>query len=157
MKSSPQDLDNDETRDDTKESGTVRGLPRESREEALAHARAAVETALDKKGLEPVLMEVGNLCSYAEYILVVSGRSDRQVDAIGEAIAQLLKERGLTSLGVEGLGSGQWVLVDFGEIITHVFHHPMRVHYSLESLWNEAPRVELDIPDEARVRDDDYF
>ena len=145
--------------DSTTATALVRGEPpAEPRtdEGGLADALRAVELALDKKALDPVLLDVRALCSYCNYQLVVSGRSDRQVDAIAGAIAAGLREGGVRSLGTEGKGSGQWALLDFGDVVVHVFHHPVREHYDLESLWIDAPRVELDIPPEARVGADDY-
>lgn len=120
-------------------------------------AQHALEAALDKKALEPVLLDVDKLCSYTEYILVVSGRSDRQVDAIADAVSARLKQLGRRALGVEGVRSGQWALLDFGEVVVHVFHHPTRLRYDLESLWVDAPRVQLDIPEEARAAVDDEY
>lgn len=125
--------------------------------EGLDDAHAAVEAALEKKGLEPVLLEVRELCSYASYLLLVSGRSDRQVDAIAEHIRETLGKRGLRPLGVEGLASGHWALLDFGDLIVHIFHHPAREHYDLEGLWIDAPRMPLDIPDEARADVEDSY
>jgi len=125
-------------------------------EGGLAEARRAVELALDKKALDPVLLDVRALCSYCNYQLVVSGRSDRQVDAIASAIVSGLRDQGVKVVGTEGKGSGQWALLDFGDFIVHVFHHPVREHYDLESLWIDAPRVELDIPAEARLGADEY-
>ncbi|HLU68210.1 MAG TPA: ribosome silencing factor [Kofleriaceae bacterium] len=127
---------------------------RVSAEEA---AQLALAAALDKKALEPVLLDVRSLCSYTEYILLVSGRSDRQVDAISDAISQELKKQGRRALGVEGVRSGQWALLDFGDVVVHVFHHPMRLHYDLESLWHEAPRVAIEVPDEARATPEDIY
>jgi ribosome-associated protein len=125
--------------------------------DGLDEGRAAVEAALDKKALEPVLMDVRGMCSYTNYMLVVSGRSDRQVEAIADGILDGLRERGVRALGVEGKGSGQWVLVDFGDMIAHVFHHPAREHYDIESLWIDAPRVALDVPAEARLSAEDSY
>jgi ribosome-associated protein len=125
--------------------------------DGLDDAHAAVEAALEKKGLEPVLLEVRELCSYASYLLLVSGRSDRQVDAIAEHIRETLGKRGLRPLGVEGLASGHWALLDFGDLIVHIFHHPVREHYDLEGLWIDAPRMPLDIPDEARAGVEDSY
>jgi len=127
------------------------------RASALANAHIALEAALDKKALEPVLLEVGSMCSYAEFVLMLSGRSDRQVDAIADAILDEMKKNGHRPLGVEGVGSGQWVLVDFGDVVVHIFHHPLRQHYDLESLWIDAPRIELDLPDDAKAAADDYY
>jgi ribosome-associated protein len=132
----------------------ARPAPRVS---ALEAAHLALRAALDKKALEPVLLDVRDLCSYTEYILLVSGRSDRQVDAIADAVSQVLKAHGRRPLGVEGVTSGQWALLDFGDVVIHVFMHPMRLHYDLESLWHEAPRVEIDVPPEARATPDDLY
>ena len=120
-------------------------------------AQRALEAALDKKALEPVLLDVDELCSYTEYILVLSGRSDRQVDAIADAVSARLKGLGRRALSVEGVRSGQWALLDFGELVVHVFHHPTRLRYDLESLWVDAPRVDLEIPAEARAAVDDSY
>ena len=120
-------------------------------------AMAALEVALDKKALEPVLMDVGELCSYADFLLLLSARSDRQVGAVVDAISQAMKKRGEQALGVEGEAGGQWSLLDYGDVIVHVFHHPRREFYDLESLWSDAPRVELDIPDDARIPPDQAY
>jgi ribosome-associated protein len=128
-----------------------------ARLDALEGARVALEAALDRKALEPVLLDVRALCSYTEYILMVSGRSDRQVDAIADAVSQALKALGRRPLGIEGVSSGQWALLDFGDLVVHVFLHPVRLHYDLESLWHEAPRVPIDVPEEARATPDDLY
>jgi len=128
-----------------------------ARLDAQDGAKLALEAALGKKALEPVLLDVRELCSYTEYILMVSGRSDRQVDAIADAVAQALKAAGRRALGVEGVTSGQWALLDFGDLVVHVFLHRVRLHYDLESLWHEAPRVPIEVPAEARATPDDLY
>ena len=128
-----------------------------ARADALEGAKLALDTALDKKALEPTLLDVRALCSYTEYILMVSGRSDRQVDAIADAVAQALKSVGRRPLGVEGVTSGQWALLDFGDLVIHVFLHPVRLHYDLESLWHEAPRVPIEVPADAHATPDDLY
>ena len=122
----------------------------------LDGALAALRCALDKKALEPVLLDVRALCSYANYQLVVSGRSDRQVDAIAEGIVSGLRELGIRPLGTEGERSGHWALLDFGDFLVHVFQHSVRDHYDLEGLWIDAPRVPIEVPAEARIRADEY-
>ena len=122
----------------------------------LDGAMAALRFALDKKALEPVLLDVRTLCSYANYQLVVSGRSDRQVDAIAEGIVSGLREEGIRPLGTEGERSGHWALLDFGDFLVHVFQHGVRDHYDLEGLWIDAPRVAIEVPAEARLRADEY-
>jgi ribosome-associated protein len=118
-------------------------------------AIAAMDAALDKRALEPVLIDVSGIGSYTDFIGIVSGRSDRQVDAIAEGVSQALKARGLYVLGQEGSGSGRWTLLDFGAFVIHVFYHPVREFYDLESLWIEAPRVKLDVPPEATLQQPD--
>jgi ribosome-associated protein len=133
---------------------------RPARSEAeLAETRtlaiAAMEAALDKRALEPVLIDVSAIGSYTDFIGIVSGRSDRQVDAIAEGVSQAMKARGMHLLGQEGSGSGRWTLLDFGAFVIHVFYHPVREFYDLESLWIEAPRVKLEIPPEATLQQPD--
>jgi len=119
----------------------------ETRELAIA----AMEAALDKRALVPILIDVSAMGSYTDFIGVVSGRSDRQVDAIAEGISLAMKARGVYPLGREGSGTGRWTLLDFGAFVIHVFYHPVREFYDLESLWIEAPRVKLDVPPEANL------
>lgn len=115
-------------------------------------AMEAMEAALEKKGLEPVLMDVSEHSSYTDYILLLSGRSDRHVQAVADAVMDALKKkRGMKPLGIEGKRDGQWTLLDFGELVVHVFYHPVREFYDLEGLWIDAPRVPIDVPPDARV------
>lgn len=122
--------------------------PLTSREQALF----AIESALDKKALEPVLLDVSDQSSYTDYILVLSGRSDRHVQHVAEAIEEAFgRTLGKKAIGTEGKSDGRWVLIDFGEVVVHVFYHPLRDFYDLEGLWCDAPRVPLDVPAEARA------
>jgi ribosome-associated protein len=119
--------------------------------EGLDGAMRALTLALDKKALEPVLLDVRELCSFCNYQLVVSGRSDRQVDAITDGIVAGLKLDDLRPLGAEAARSGQWSLLDYGDFVVHVFLHAAREHYDLEGMWNDAPRVPLEVPPDARL------
>lgn len=115
-------------------------------------AMEAMDAALEKKGLEPVLLEVQNLSSYTDYILLLSGRSDRHVQAVADGVIEHFKQtRGMQPLGVEGKRDGHWTLIDFGDLVVHVFYHPVRDFYDLEGLWIDAPRVPLEIPPDSRV------
>ena len=125
--------------------------------EVRALAVAAMEAALDKKALLPVLIDVSSLASYTDFIGIVSGRSDRQVEAIADNICEVMKGRGKHLLGQEGTGSGRWTLLDFGSFVIHVFYHPVREFYDLESLWIDAPRVKLDVPPEAALPEVDAY
>jgi ribosome-associated protein len=120
-----------------------------------ALAMEMMDAALDKKALMPVLIDVSGMASYTDFIGIVSGTNDRQVDAIASHISTLMKSRGRYVLGQEGGGNGRWTLLDFGSIVIHVFYHPIREFYDLESLWIDAPRVKIDIPPEARITQPD--
>ena len=112
-------------------------------------ALGALEAALEKKALMPVLIDVSAMASYTDFIGIVSGRSDRQVEAIADGVSQFMKLQGRRVIGQEGSGNGRWTLLDFGEIVIHVFYHPVREFYDLESLWIDAPRVKIAIPPDA--------
>jgi ribosome-associated protein len=106
---------------------------------------AAAELAADRKAEEIVALDLRGIVGYADYMLVCSGRSDRQVKAIHDAIHAGLKARlGLLPRRVEGLTEGRWVLIDLLDVVVHVFTPETREHYRLEQLWGEAPRVELE-------------
>lgn len=108
-------------------------------------ARLVVEAALERKALDPVLLKVDRITSIADYFLVCSGRSNRQVQALADHIRDQVKQRGgHLPLGEEGRTQGHWILMDYGEIIVHIFYHPIREFYDLEGLWIEAEQVELD-------------
>jgi ribosome-associated protein len=123
----------------------------QSIEESRQLALAIVSAALDKKAVMPVLLDVSNFGTYTDFLLIISGRSDRHVGAIADGIQEALRGRGARALGTEGTSAGTWVLLDFGGVVVHVFYHPLREHYDLESLWLDAPRVPLQVPDEAMI------
>ena len=102
--------------------------------------------ALDKKAYDLVLLDVGELTSVAEYFLICTGRSDTQVQAIAQSLEKGLAEHGMKPLAIEGYSRGQWVLIDFADVVVHVFYQPIREFYDLEGLWMKAPRVELPEP-----------
>lgn len=123
---------------------------RERRALARVGAELAIESALDKKALGPVLIDVSSQASYTDYIGVVSGRSDRQVEAIADHVCHAMKKNGYTLVGREGTSNGRWTLLDFGDMILHIFYHPIREVYDIEGLWVGAPRVTLkNVPPEA--------
>jgi ribosome-associated protein len=127
-------------------------------QETKVAAEAAIEAALDKKALLPVLLDVSARASYTDFIGIVSGKSDRQVEAIAENVIRALSARGWQLLGREGNGNGRWTLLDFGDIVLHVFFHPVREFYDIESLWIDAPRIKLKVPPEAtQLREETLF
>ncbi len=125
--------------------------------DGLDGALRALTLGLDKKALDPVLLDVRALCSFCNYQLVLSGRSDRQVDAIADGISAALKLEDLRPIGTEGARTGQWALLDYGDFVVHVFLHSAREHYDLEGLWSDAPRIPIEVPPEARIPVDDAY
>ena len=117
-------------------------------ERALECTRAA----LDHKAYDLVVLEMGPASSIADYFVICSGRSDTQVQAISEAIEESLRRRGERPISVEGLPHGQWVLMDYGDVVVHIFYVPVRGFYDLERLWVRAPRVELPEPFQSQAR-----
>ena len=89
----------------------------------------------DAKALDITLFEVSKLTSISDYMIIASGRSNRQVTALADKIIEVAKENGVQPLGVEGKREGEWVLVDLGDIIVHVMHPNIREYYQLEKLW----------------------
>jgi ribosome-associated protein len=102
--------------------------------------------ALEKKAYDLLLMEVREMTSIADYFILCSGRSDRQVQSIVQGIEENLGQMGVFPLSIEGASRGQWVLMDFSDVIVHIFYQPVREFYDLEELWAHAPRVELPEP-----------
>jgi len=102
--------------------------------------------ALEKKAYDLALLEVREVSSIADYFIICSGRSDRQVQSIAQGIEENLDKIGLSPLSVEGIARGQWVLMDFTDVIVHIFYQPLREFYDLEGLWSHAPQVELPEP-----------
>jgi len=113
--------------------------PADNREKAFLCARAA----LDHKAVDLVILEVKKLSSFTDYFVICSGNSDRQVQAIAGHIEEKLKEGDIRPLSVEGKREGRWVLLDYGDVVIHVFYQPVREFYDLERLWSDAPRIEL--------------
>ena len=110
----------------------------DSKERAILCAREAFRF----KALDLVLLDVSPFSSFADYFIICSGKSSRQVQGIADNLEEELKSRGLKPIGTEGKREGHWVLMDYGDVIIHVFYEPVRFFYDLESLWSEAPRVE---------------
>ena len=108
----------------------------------------AAHAASEKKGLEIVALDLRKATSFTDFFLVCSGNSQRQVQAIADNIEQHLREAGLRPTHTEGYSSAEWILLDYGNFIVHVFSASARRFYDLERLWRDAEMIEL--PDEAR-------
>lgn len=131
---------------------TDRTWTREQLPKALDGALAA---AIDRGARAPVVLRLTEVAGYTDWALLVSGRSDRQVrgivDGIREAMTKLSSTLEGTDvprlLGADGLDQNLWALLDYDDFLIHVFYHPVRRHYDLESMWSDAPRVELGLPE----------
>lgn len=108
---------------------------------ALELARRIVAIAEDKKAADIVLLELTALTTLADYFVICSGGSERQLDAIADAIVEGLRPEGSRPIGREGLAASHWVLLDFGAVIVHIFTPPERDYYGLEKHWAEAKTI----------------
>lgn len=101
------------------------------------------KTALDKKAENLKILDVRGISSFSDYFVICSGHSTRHVQGIVRAIEESLNQFKIHPRGVEGLEQGHWVLMDYDEVIVHVFYNPIREFYDLEDLWSEAKVIEI--------------
>lgn len=118
----------------------------ESREIAIAIAAAAI----DKKASGLEVIDVAGRVDYADFLVLMSGRSDRHVAALSAAIEEALRKRNKRALAVEGLPHANWVLMDFGDVVVHVFQDDARATYDIDSLWMDARRIPVPTAEETR-------
>jgi len=111
--------------------------------DAKKRALLCVNASLEKKANNIVVMNVRELSAFTDYFVICSGASDRQVQAIAAAIRENMKKKGLLPLGVEGENHGQWVLMDYEDVVVHIFYEPVREFYEIERLWSEAPTMKV--------------
>ncbi len=116
------------------------GTPVEGREIAIR----AAEAALAKKAADLIVLELTGLTIVADYFVICSGESTTQVRAIAEYIEEELAKSGVKPLGIEGRTYSHWVLVDYGDVIVHVFEKETRAYYDLEKLWMDAKIIDVD-------------
>ena len=98
--------------------------------------------AFDKKAFDIRAVDISKISSIADYLVIISGGSDRQVQAITDSIRTGLKKDGKVN-DIEGANEGKWVVMDYGDVLVHIFHDPLRHYYDLDGLWNMAPEMEL--------------
>ncbi len=109
--------------------------------EAIDLAKKIAETAADKQASDVVLLDISQVCSFADYFVICSGNTERHIEAIQEAIHEMLKKEAIARYRHEGTASSGWVLLDMGNIIVHIFAPFEREYYQLESLWSQAPVI----------------
>jgi len=119
-------------------------------DEARQLAVDIATAALDKKAVGLEVLDVAGKVDYADFLVLMTGRSDRQVQALAQGIEAALQEKGKRPLSVEGLPHASWVLMDFGDVVVHVFQDDARSSYDLDGLWMDARRIPLPIPEELR-------
>jgi ribosome-associated protein len=113
-----------------------------TRDQVRQWARTAARAAWGKGGDETVVIEVGEVLAITDAFVITSGRNTRQVKTIAEEVeARLKAEGGIRPLRIEGLGDSQWILIDYGDLVVHVFLDETREYYDLERLWADAPRL----------------
>ena len=103
----------------------------------------ALHAASEKKALEPVVLDLRDIASFTDYFVIVSGANERQVQAISDEVYETLKKAGHAAARVEGYKTAEWILLDYGDFVVHVFEQKARNFYDLERLWRESKRVEL--------------
>jgi ribosome-associated protein len=111
----------------------------------------ALKAAGEKKALEMVVLDLRDVASFTDYFVIASGTNERQVKAISDEVFERLKKAGTPAARVEGRQTAEWILLDYGDFIVHVFDDKARRFYDLERLWREAKRLELP-PEFAPVR-----
>jgi len=107
--------------------------------------------ALDKKALDLLILDVQEQSSFTSFFIICSGTSDRHVQAIASHIEVSGKQAGVYPLGMEGFREGRWILLDYGDIVIHIFHEPVRKFYDLERLWKDAPQIPVENGDQQTI------
>ena len=102
-----------------------------------------INATLQKKAKQIVVLNLKEISAFTDYMIICSGTSEREVQAISQAIQLFLKQAGIRPLGVEGESNGQWMLLDYDDIVISVFYEPTREFYNIENLW-DAPRMDID-------------
>jgi len=103
----------------------------------------ALHAAADKKALDIVVLDLREIATFTDFFVITSGANERQVQAISDEVYETLKKTGSTAARVEGYKTAEWILLDYGDFIVHVFEQKARQFYDLERLWRESKRVEL--------------
>lgn len=125
------------------ETGTVLDL------ELPQHVREAIDAIDEHKGLATVALDMRSVSGFTDFMVLANGRSEPHVKALAEAVEERLRDNDVKVAHVEGKREGHWVLLDYGDLVVHVFTPEMRQFYQLERLWRDAPMIEFGEPDEA--------
>jgi len=115
----------------------------------------ALHAAAEKKAIDPTVLDLREIASFTDFFFITSGTNERQVQAISDEVYETLKKAGSTAARVEGYKTAEWILLDYGDFVVHVFEQKARNFYDLERLWRESKRVELPaglFPDTSSLR-----
>ena len=110
---------------------------------SLELAQLCATAALDSKADDLLILDVKGIASFTDYFIIMSGRSTRHVQGLAEAVEGKLRSKRVKTSRAEGLAEGMWVLLDFNDVVVHIFYHEQRKFYDLEGLWHDAPRIEV--------------
>jgi ribosome-associated protein len=113
--------------------------------DTASRVREAVAAADDRKALDLKVLHLEKISDFTDYFLICSGSSERQVQAIADAVQERMREEGIRPLHVEGYNRAQWILLDYGDFVAHIFQEEPRRFYSLERLWGDAPDVTAEL------------
>ena len=108
---------------------------------SLEVAKLVSAAALDKKAENLIVLDVSEISSFADYFVIMSGRSTRHVQGLAEAIDSKIRSKRTKDTNSEGLREGLWVLLDYNDVVVHIFYNEVRKFYDLEGLWHDAPRI----------------
>lgn len=109
----------------------------------LEQVRVAVRAADEKKALDPLVLRLTALTEFTDYFIICTGNSTRQTQAIADEVTEQLKKFKVRPLHIEGYNTGEWILIDYGAFVVHIFTEQSRLFYDLERLWRDAARVEV--------------
>ncbi len=110
----------------------------------IERVEICAQAAIDTKAEDMVILDVRGIASFADYFIIMSGRSTRHVQGLAEALEAAMRSKRISAAKAEGIKEGMWVLLDFDDVVVHIFYHEQRSFYDLEGLWHDAPRIEID-------------
>lgn len=121
----------------------MKKLKKEHREKSgLELAKLCASSALDAKAEDLIILDVQGIASFTDFLVIMNGRSTRHVQGLAETIEGALRSKRVKTSRAEGLTEGMWVLLDFGDVVVHIFYHEQRKFYDMEGLWHDAPRID---------------
>lgn len=119
----------------------MKQIRKEFRDSSLELAQACAKRALDSKAEDLVILDVTGLTYYTDYLVIMSGRSTRHVQGLADVLEGEIRSKRIKTSKAEGLQEGLWVILDFSDVVVHIFYHEQRAFYNLEGLWHQAKRI----------------